>query len=475
MNYFKQTFLICLIAIALQTSIVAAEFRAGAAKQDITPAMGVSMNGSISKPGPARSVHDPLHARALVLDDGSTQFAIVICDLCMMGQDVVDDAKKLICQQTKIPRSNILIAATHTHAAPRAIHIGTNPIDDEYHRLLSENIAKAVAKAHSQLRPARIGHTSFDKTGLIACRRFLCKPGSVGPNVFGETDERIKSVAGKSSAVLGPAGPTDPQFSVLCVQDLKGQPICLLGNFSVHYCGGYKGGAVSADYFGHFSQAIESNLRGKQSSPDSPEVLGIMSNGTSGNTGAFQRSAGQKFAAFEGMLFYGRMLADNAIKAAQDISYQQKPTLQVIERKLQLKVRRPDKKRLAWAKELLATPKKKGPHTWSRIYAQAAYELDEYPETVAITLQAIRIGDIAITACPCEVFAETGLEIKKQSPFKNTFTIELANGYGGYLPPREQHELGGYETWPARSSFLEVDAEEKIRKELVNMLKDLAK
>ena len=32
-----------------------------------------------------------------------------------------------------------------------------------------------------------------------------------------------------------------------------------------------------------------------------------------------------------------------------------------------------------------------------------------------------------------------GLAIKQQSPFKQTFTIELANGCNGYRPPPEQH------------------------------------
>ena len=98
--------------------------------------------------------------------------------------------------------------------------------------------------------------------------------------------------------------------------------------------------------------------------------------------------------------------------------------------------------------------------------------MSKYPERVRITLQALRIGDLAIAAAPCEVFAETGLAIKQGSPHAATFTIELANGYGGYLPPKEQHELGGYETWPARSSFLEIDAERKIRETLLKLLHD---
>jgi hypothetical protein len=49
----------------------------------------------------------------------------------------------------------------------------------------------------------------------------------------------------------------------------------------------------------------------------------------------------------------------------------------------------------------------------------------------------------------------------------------LANGYGGYLPTPEQHQLGGYETWPGRGSFLEVEAEPKIRAAMLQLLNDL--
>ena len=145
------------------------------------------------------------------------------------------------------------------------------------------------------------------------------------------------------------------------------------------------------------------------------------------------------------------------------------------ESELELAVRRPDESRLAWAHQVLAQPDGPHPHRWSKIYAQEALHLSQYPATMKIKLQAIRIGDILIAAAPCEVFAETGLAIKQQSPLPNAFTIELANGYGGYLPPAEQHALGGYETWPARSSFLEIPAEEKIRSGLLTLLEQVAR
>src|SRR5262249_13799719 len=98
-------------------------------------------------------------------------------------------------------------------------------------------------------------------------------------------------------------------------------------------------------------------------------------------------------------------------------------------------------------------------------------ELAAEPER-ELKLQAIRIGDIAIAAIPDEVFAITGLKLKLQSPLPNTFTIELANGAEGYIPPPEQHKLGGYTTWAARTAGLEVEAEPKIVATVLKLLED---
>ena len=108
-----------------------------------------------------------------------------------------------------------------------------------------------------------------------------------------------------------------------------------------------------------------------------------------------------------------------------------------------------------------------------QIYAHEALLLRDSPAEVPIIIQALRIGDLGIAAVPCEVFVEVGLEIKSKSPFKPTFTIELANGCSGYLPTPEQHKLGGYETWPARSSYLQVDAAPKIVATLMDLFSQL--
>src|SRR5215207_4711287 len=95
----------------------AAPFRAGAATSNVTPPLGASLNGGMTDRD-ATHVHDDLHARCLVLDDGTTKLAIAVVDSCMLPRAVVDEAKKLIEQRTKIPPSHVLISATHTHTAP---------------------------------------------------------------------------------------------------------------------------------------------------------------------------------------------------------------------------------------------------------------------------------------------------------------------------------------------------------------------
>lgn len=454
----------------VKVDLRAGEFRAGAARVDITPSLGISLDGPISKNGPVTGVNDRLYARALVLDDGESRLAIVICDLCMVGRDVVDRAKEFAAKPAECPPEQVLIAATHTHAAVRAVHVGTAKEDDAYHELLSRRIAEAIVRASRNLAPARVAHVSFQRPEMISCRRFLCEPGSVGPNPFGELGEQIKSVSGRSNKVLRPAGPVDPQFSVVAVEHRDGHSLAVLGNFSVHYCGGYRRGIVSADYFGHYAAALEQEF---QSGDNRPNFVGIMSNGTSGNTGAI-RHGGRQYEPYEWMKVSARSLAQDTVKVMANARYEYDVELSSGYSELELGVRLPSAERIEWAKQVLdGNGGGESAHRWEKVYAQEAIHLSKRSPTVDLPLQVFGIGGIRIAAAPCEVFAESGLWLKKHSPSPQTFTIELANGYGGYLPPANQHALGGYETWPARSSFLEVDAEAKIRMELLRLLKEL--
>src|SRR5688572_14752467 len=93
-------------------------FRAGAHAMDITPQkFPISVNGGMQD-RQATKANDRLHARCLVLDDGATQLAIVVCDSCMIPRDILDDAKRRASRATGIPGERMLVSATHTHTAP---------------------------------------------------------------------------------------------------------------------------------------------------------------------------------------------------------------------------------------------------------------------------------------------------------------------------------------------------------------------
>ena len=155
------------------------------------------------------------------------------------------------------------------------------------------------------------------------------------------------------------------------------------------------------------------------------------------------------------------------------MKYQSDVPIAMAQATLKLTRRLPDAKRLEWARDMKAKMTKPVPKDVGEVYACEAIELDANPNRELI-LQAVRIGELALTAIPNEVYAITGLKLKAMSPFKTTVNIELANGAEGYIPPPEQHKLGGYTTWPARTAALEVMAEPKIVETLLTLLEKVA-
>jgi len=144
------------------------------------------------------------------------------------------------------------------------------------------------------------------------------------------------------------------------------------------------------------------------------------------------------------------------------------------EKKLLLEVRPISDADFARAKEAFARFADRKPRTREEVYAREQVLLSRMPATRELKLQALSIGELGIVAIPCEVFGITGLKIKAQSPLRPTFTIGLANGCEGYIPPPEQHELGGYTTWRARTACLEVEAEPKIVAAVLALLEEVS-
>ncbi len=445
--------------------------RAGAALSNITPPLGISINGYFND-RKARHIHDELHARCLVLDDGKTRIALVICDNCLIPRSVFDNAKRLIQQQTGLDASHVLIAATHTHFAPTVLGAFQSEPDAEYIPFLTKRIADGVIRAVNNLAPARIAWGSGQVPDQVFNRRWKLKPGKVPANPFGSTNDLVKmNPMPGSPDLVEPAGPTDPELAVVSIQTADGKPLALLANYSLHYVGTSQSEDISADYFGAFADRIQQLLGADH---EDPPFVALLSNGTSGDINNINfRNPQRPQGPYEQMHAVADAVAREAQRVCQSLTYQDWVPLGVEETELPLEVRRPDAAELARAREILEKAAGRELKTPAEVYAHETVLMEKFQPDLPLIIQTIRIGDLGIAAVPCEVFAEIGLAIKKQSPFKQTFTIELANGSNGYLPTPEQHRLGGYETWRARTTYLEVEAAPKIVDTLMKLFAKL--
>ena len=445
-----------LSAIALALPLCRAELFVGTAVVDVTPEkLPVIVNGGMLS-RTIGEVNTPLNARAMVLSDGTEKIAIVVVDSCMMPRPLLDQAKQLASNQTQIPTDRMLISATHTHSAPSSLSCLGTEADPEYVPYLRLKLADAIVQANQRLIAAKVGWGSADAAEYTALRRWIRRRDRPAEDPFGNlTVCANMHAATQIDDVTGESGPEDPQLSMLSFQSLDGTPLALLTNFSMHYFGDQM---LSADYFGLFCEGIRQEIsRGRL--PDQPDFLAIMSHGCSGDIWRREyRDPNFKSPTIEE---YTQGLMQIALSAYRAIEYHQPASLAMSEARLSMAYRVPDKQRLEWAQRIVTGMGDRLPNDTTEVYAREQVILHER-QTTEIVVQALRIGDIAIVTTPNETYALSGMKLKLQSPMPKTMVIELANGGDGYIPPPEQHRLGGYNTWAARSAGLEVTAEPRI-------------
>ncbi len=456
-------------------------FQAGAAMSNITPPIVSNPSARTSK-RQATHVHDELHARCLVLDDGQSRLALVVCDLRHISAEVVVNAKQIIQQSTGIPPECVLVSATHTHTSSGAkLEDREGQAYYDYRAFLTRRIADGVLRAVNQLQPARIGWGVAEEPTQVFNRRWFLMPSR--GTIYGAHDniEQVDTNPGYSG-LLRPAGPVDPQITFLAVQSTTGKPIALLASYGLHYVGGVPANTISADYFAIFADRV-GELLGADRHQD-PPFVGIMANGTSGDVNNLARYSEEelkkrgpqpkkRYQPFEKAREVAYLCAERVMQVHKSLKWHDHVQLSSIQRTLTFERRYPTKEEISWAEAVKA--KKIKPMSTSRYSTYRtvlAYASPDMPPTIDVVVQTHRIGDLAVAAMPFEVFAEIGLELKQRSPIQPLMNISIANGSHGYLPTPEQHRLGGYETWIGVNK-VQLDASEKMVDALIEMLGSL--
>jgi len=449
--------LLCTLSMCLLVGpVVAGEpFQVGVGVAEITPPLGYPMSGYFYERG-ATGTLDPLLAKAIVFEQGDVKVALVIGDIISIDRQLTNAVRDGIDKKTGIPPEHVVVAATHSHTGPNyrtdlirfLNRNGEAPLAEDdrlrYIPQLIEGIVSAVTQANAELKPVLVRAGTGREEHVSFNRRFVLKDGTV------------RTWAKLSDAdVVGAAGPIDPAIGLVTFSPEGAKtPAAALVNFSLH-CDTVGGTKYSADYPGHIERVLRSKL--------GSEFTSIFATGPCGDinhadpTGAPRRSAAE----------IGEKLATAAEKAVPELQPVQ-PSLAVRREIVDVPLQRFSPEDLAWAEDLISRDRKgekfptvlqakaykirrlqrlrEGQADLGRETDEVAASPDGPRTTLPAEVQVVRIGDhTALVALPGEIFVELGLAIKKASPFKNTFVIELANDSPAYVPTRTAMEQGGYE------------------------------
>jgi hypothetical protein len=390
-----------------------------------------------------------LRAVAVVVQNpGTSTVAIVGCDVLWIPRWIVEAATAEIEQATGIPPSHVLINATHTHYAPSTAPAHDFGVSLRFCEELRRGIVQAVCEAHSRLEEAQLYfHLGEEKTVGANSRLKLPDGNITWINPLREAGQNIV-----------PTGPFDPQLPVIDFRTAQGQTRALIYNHSTHTLGTRCGRDVrSPSFYGLAAQELEGELGG---------VVCFLE-GASGSTHNIYQVPVPE--AIERMK-----------RAIREARAQAQPMrvgrVAALRRPFTFRVRSFDEQ-LEDAKVARYTSAYLGEHgeyvrrVFARMRRQLAPHQGEERQT---WLQVILLGDVALAGVPAEYFTSLGLDIKARSPFKYTYVAELANDWIGYLPDRDGHALGGYQTWMGLHSFAEEGTGERVADEIIAMLNELA-
>jgi hypothetical protein len=375
-----------------------------------------------------------MHARALVLDDGTTSAAIVSLDVATISTAVTAQVRELVAAQTGIPQANILLNCSHTHTSPFTARLSAAPnsLDElspghrAYLQAFPHYVAGAIIEAWYNRAPAAIGAASTMVPGITINRR-------------------------------DPVLPADPELGVIRVDAEDGRPLACLVNYACH---GTAVGAHylewTADFAGYLARAVEEA---------EPDCTCLFLQGAEGDIHPWDWYFGNENPRFgdryDGAERLGKAIAGPALGLFHQIETEQSARISVASRVLTLPPR-PIKWTAEEAEAYLAQveatvqPYKNDtipdgcpgcmsaqrfpdPYRLTGARHEAQFARD-HPAGIDAELVVLRINDIILATNPGELFNELGTEIKQRSPFDHTFVLSLTNGRIAYIPTRDAAE-----------------------------------
>ena len=476
-------------ALASVTTVCASEFKAGFARRDITPPLGIFMPGYF-KQRHAKTILDPLQINCVALNDGKKTALVMQIDTESLSDYVADKMRDAVVDATGVERDAILLHASHTHDGGQLTQTEelsstssskTGRLAEIYSQMATSRASDAAVEAIRDLKPAKLSYQRSFARRISFGRRYLMKDGKVRTNPGTNNPDIVK-----------PAGePPDESVQLLRIDREGDLPICMI-NFQTHpdVVGGE---TITADWPGLTRTVFEAATLGKSRC--------IVINGTQGDVNhcnvmprpgelnGLKRDFDDVDRGYDHAWHMANVIAASALSVwlkcipldAGAISYR----CDIVKVPAQ-KAKDTDEKNLEWANTIWKMHADGKDAEITKKFGWAGMELTTevaracrirkmatHADFHDLPIYAVTIGkSVAFGGFQGEPFNDIGKAIKKNSPFTLTILSCQTNGSRGYFPFSDAYVGGGYES--ATSPFGPTVAHDLITGQL-KLLGDLAK
>src|SRR6266542_1147096 len=415
--------IVCALSLVIARSSHAGPLRVGAARIDITPAADAAlpMAGFASRTQGFKGIHDHVYVRAIVLDDGSTQAALVAWESLFVPDAVWEETSTRIASETGITPEHLLLSAVHDHGAPSIVTTSAATPEQRAYVTTVENAAvDGVRRAKAQLQPARFGLGTAKAD--VNVNRDELSPGRGLWLGFNEN------------------GPSDKTVTVLRFDDLTGKPIAFWINYGVHaVVMGSENHQITGDIAGATSRFVEQHYLGNDKPRSDagmrirlrPEertagdgMVAAWTSGAAGDQNPVSMASGEDFTLVDSL---GKVLGEAVLRAAANVQTTTEATIRGTQKVATCPGRRV---------EPGPTPR-------------AEYKFND-AEPVNIRLGLITINDIALAGVSGEVFTLIAQRLQREMPVAHTVMVTHTNGSSGYIPADASFDPVGYEVTASR-------------------------
>ncbi len=427
-------------------------YKIGLYEREITPLFGNSLAGYFNL-RLTSGVKEKTYAKAIVVDDGKNQIAMLAIDACGIDDTWCDEIYKKVSKYIDIKRENLLISATHSHTAgPMSLVADTEAteIDKLYLDWVYNACADTIICAYQRKINAKFRFSMAEINGISFCRNYLLKNGvsRTNPGV-GNPD------------IVRPIGENDPFCPILFVEGENGENLGLIYSFANH-----QDSVDGTEASGDWSSIVSLRMKKQFGS----EFISIMFYGTAGNINQVDvNNTDKDYNPVSCHHYLGNAVADGILSAIKDYVYLDGQIKSVFNTKI-YQNRVPNEQEIADlektfnsvelpkdAKLDASSPKE----LFDACMAERALKFTlSAKKYYKIKMQVLAIGDFYIFALPGEVFSQFGAKIKKAFSDKTCFFACLANNKWTYMPTKECYLPELYESLYGSALFYPEDVED---------------